>query len=181
MVFAVDAQGKSAELKNRFFEELDRGGSVPAAAEAAGVNVNTAYGWVRRAGIEMRAAPRTYTGEEKAEFFRLLAERNNVSAVARELGFNRVTCYKWAHKAGIFTHEARRVVPRREEFRRLRAEGLTRAEAAARVGADKRSAQNWDKLLWAWRTRPRATRRPCLGIARGPGPGAGESAAVGRR
>ncbi len=25
----MDAQGKSAELKDRFFEELDRGGSVP--------------------------------------------------------------------------------------------------------------------------------------------------------
>ncbi|GAB3683827.1 IS30-like element ISBlo4 family transposase [Saccharopolyspora tripterygii] len=40
---------------------------------------------------------------------------------------------------------ARRVVPHREEFRRLRTEGLTRAEAAARVGADERSAQDWDK------------------------------------
>ncbi|MFD8692550.1 transposase [Streptomyces sp. NPDC059651] len=36
-------------------------------------------------------------------------------------------------------------MPRREEFRRLRAQGLTRAEAAKQVGADKRSAQDWDK------------------------------------
>ncbi len=35
--------------------------------------------------------------------------------------------------------------PRREEFLRLRAEGLTRAEAAKRMGADKRSAADWDK------------------------------------
>ncbi|MFD8692551.1 hypothetical protein [Streptomyces sp. NPDC059651] len=94
MVFAVDARSKSAELKDRFFEELDRGGSVPAAAAAAGVNENTAYGWIRRMGITLRGTPHIYTAEEKAEFFRLLAERNNVSAVARELGFNRVTCYK---------------------------------------------------------------------------------------
>jgi transposase, IS30 family len=110
-----------------------------------GVNVNTAYAWVRRAGISLRATPRIYTEAEKAEFFRLLAERKNVSAVARELGFSRVTCYAWAHKAGIFTSEARKVNPRREEFLRLRAEGLTRAEAARQVGADKRSAADWDK------------------------------------
>jgi transposase len=86
-----------------------------------------------------------YTAEEKAEFFRLLAERNNVSAVARELGFTRVTCYKWAHQAGIFTSEARKVNPRREEFLRLRADGLSRSEAAERVRADRRSAADWDK------------------------------------
>ena len=56
-----------------------------------------------------------------------------------------MTCYAWAHKAGIFTSEARKVNPRREEFLRLRAEGLTRAEARARVGADNRSATDWDK------------------------------------
>lgn len=92
-----------------------------------------------------RKAPRVYTAEEKAEFFRLLEERKNVSAVARELGFTRVTCYKWAHKAGIFTSEARRVNPRREKFLQLRAEGLSRSEAAAEVNADTRSAADWDK------------------------------------
>lgn len=50
-----------------------------------------------------------------------------------------------ARKAGIFTSEARKVSPRREEFLRLRAEGLTRREAAKRVGADNRSATDWDK------------------------------------
>ncbi|MBB5866693.1 hypothetical protein F4553_000072 [Allocatelliglobosispora scoriae] len=83
--------------------------------------------------------------QEKDRFFALLAERGNVSAVARELGFTRVTCYKWAHQAGIFTSEATRVKPRRERFLQLRAEGLTRAQAAERVGADKRSAADWDK------------------------------------
>jgi IS30 family transposase len=92
-----------------------------------------------------RASPRVYSEREKAAFFRLLAERGNVSAVARELGFTRVTCYKWAHQAGIFTSEARRVNPRRERFLRLRQEGMTRAEAAAAVRADKRSAADWDK------------------------------------
>ncbi|AHH20222.1 putative transposase [Nocardia nova SH22a] len=69
--------------------------------------------------------------------------RQNVSAVARELGFVRITCYKWAHQAGIFTGKS--AEPPREEFLRLRRAGRSPAEAAAAVGADKRSAQDWDK------------------------------------
>ena len=92
-----------------------------------------------------RQTPRSYTDSQKAEFFRRLAERPNVSAVAREMGFPRVTCYAWAHKAGIFTSQARKVNLRKEEFLRLRAAGFTRAEARARVGADARSATDWDK------------------------------------
>lgn len=136
----------SAETKQAFFDLLDRGGTIRAAADAVGVNREAAYSWVRAAGLSMRrSAPRVYTAEEKAEFFRLLEERQNVSAVARELGFTRVTCYKWAHKAGIFTSEARRVNPRRERFLQLRREGLSRSEAAAEVKADARSAADWDR------------------------------------
>jgi IS30 family transposase len=136
----------SAEQKERFFELLDKGGTVRAAAAGAGVGEDAAYRWVRQAGLSMhRATPRAYTAEEKAEFLRRLAEHPNVSAVAKELGVPRVTCYAWAHKAGVFTSEARRVNPRREEFLRLRAEGLTRAEARKLVGADARSATDWDK------------------------------------
>lgn len=132
--------------KDQFFALIDKGGTVRAAAESVGVHSAAAYTWLRDAGLTMqRATPRIYTDAEKAEFFRLLEESNNVSAVARELGFTRVTCYSWAHKAGIFTSESRRVNPRRDEFLRLRAEGLTRAEAAARVKADSRSAIDWDK------------------------------------
>jgi transposase-like protein len=90
-----------------------------------------------------RQRPRTYTAEEKAEFFRLLHIRGNVSAVARELGYVRVTCYKWAHQAGIFT--GKDVSDERQEFLRLRSEGVSRREAAEQVGVDKRTAQDWDK------------------------------------
>ena len=92
-----------------------------------------------------RATPRDYSAEEKEEFFRRLALNPNVSAVAKEMGFPRVTCYVWAHKVGIFTSEARKPNPRREEFLRLRAAGLSRAEGRQRVGADARSATDWDK------------------------------------
>lgn len=136
----------SKEQKERFFEVVDKGGTVRAAALAAGVGESAAYRWIQQASLSMyRATPRIYTADEKAEFFRRLARVPNVSIVAKEMGFPRVTCYAWAHKAGIFTSEARRVNPRREEFLRLRAEGLTRAEARKRVGADARSATDWDK------------------------------------
>src|SRR6201999_1355769 len=69
----------------------------------------------------------------------------NVSAVARELWFHRGTCYAWAYKTGIRTSEARMAYQRREAFLRLRSQGLTRAEARIRVGADNRSATDWDK------------------------------------
>ncbi|TWG07588.1 transposase [Saccharopolyspora dendranthemae] len=136
----------SKERKERFLDLVDRGGTVRATANAAGVHEDAAYTWLRQAGLTMqRATPRKYSKADKEEFFRRLAKNPNVSAVARELGFTRVTCYAWARKAGIRTSEARKVNPRREEFLRLRAEGLTRAEARARVGADARSATDWDK------------------------------------
>lgn len=136
----------SKQQKERFFELIDKGGTVRAAAKAAGVGEAAAYRWMRQAGLSMqRATPRTFSAEEKAEFFRRLALNPNVSAVAKELGITRVTCYAWAYKAGIRTSEARKVNPRREEFLRLRESGLTRAEARARVGADARSATDWDK------------------------------------
>lgn len=120
----------SEEQRERFFEILDRGGTIRAAARSAGVSEHAAYRWVSASGLSMfRATPRQYTSEEKADFFQRLAVNPNVSAVAKEMGIPRVTCYAWAHKAGIFTSEARKTNPRREEFLRLRAEGLTRAEA----------------------------------------------------
>lgn len=134
------------DVKDRFFELVDRGGTVRAAAAAAGVHEDAAYRWLREAGLSMqRQAPRSYTAAEKDEFFRRLADLPNVSAVAKAMGLPRVTCYAWAHRAGIFTSEARKVNPRRQEFLRLRADGATRAEARAAVGADARSAADWDR------------------------------------
>lgn len=136
----------SQEQKDEFFRVLDRGGTVRAAARAAGVGENAGYNWLRNTGLTMqRAAPRTYPAELKAEFLRLVRERQIISTVARDLGIHRPTAYAWARKAGISTSAARKVNPRREEFLRLRAAGLTRAQARARVGADARSATDWDK------------------------------------
>lgn len=134
------------EQREQFFRLLDRGGTVRAAARAVGVHEDAGYNWLRNTGLTMqRATPRVYAAELKAEFLRLVRERQIISTVARELGIHRPTAYAWARKAGISTSEARKVNPRREEFLRLRAAGLTRAEARARVGADARSATDWDK------------------------------------
>ena len=134
------------QQKEEFFRLLDRGGTVRAAVRAVGVHEDAGYNWLRKTGLTMaRAAPRTYPAELKAEFLRLVRERQIISTVAHELGIHRPTAYAWARKAGISTSEARKVNPRREEFLRLRAAGLTRVEARARVGADARSATDWDK------------------------------------
>lgn len=134
------------QQKEEFFRVLDRGGTVRAAALAVGVHENAGYNWLRNTGLTMqRAAPRVYSPELKEQFLRLVHERQIISTVARELGIHRPTAYAWARKAGISTSAARRVNPRREEFLRLRAAGLTRAQARSRVGADARSATDWDK------------------------------------
>lgn len=88
----------STELKAQFFEALDReDGNVSAAARVSGVNVNTAFGWVRKAGMRGRGTP------------------------------------------SVGGH------PGRGEYDRLRAAGVRRSEAAARVGVNPRTAQDWDK------------------------------------
>jgi transposase-like protein len=134
------------QQKDEFFRVLDRGGTVRAAARAVGVHENAGYNWLRRTGLTMqRATPRVYPAELKADFLRLVRERQIISTVARELGIHRPTAYAWARKAGISTSEARKVNPSREESLRLRAAGLTRAQARVRVGADARSATDWDK------------------------------------
>lgn len=134
------------QQKEEFFRVLDRGGTVRAAALAVGAHENAGYNWLRNTGLTMqRAAPRVYSPELKEQFLRLVHERQIISTVARELGIHRPTAYAWARKAGISTSAARRVNPRREEFLRLRAAGLTRAQARSRVGADARSATDWDK------------------------------------
>lgn len=134
------------QQKDEFFRVLDRGGTVRAAAKAVGIPENAGYNWLRHTGLTMqRATPRVYSAQLKAEFLRLVRERQIISTVARELGIARPTAYAWACKAGISTSEARKVNPRREEFLRLRAAGFTRAQARKQVGADVRSATDWDK------------------------------------
>jgi len=78
----------------------------------------------------------------KARFLALMDEIGSVTVVARMLGINPNTAYGWARRAGL---SSKRVPhPGKAEFARLRAEGLTRREAAARVGVHERTAKDWD-------------------------------------
>ena len=98
---------------------------------------------MKQAGLSTpRSTQRKYTADRKAQFLRRLGEVGNVSAVARELGLNRVTCYVWAHKAGIFT--AGYSDEKRQEFLRLRREGVPRRAAASELGVQAHQALDWD-------------------------------------
>ena len=70
----------------------------------------------------------------QAEFLTLLMSLGSVTLAARELGLNRNTAFTWARKAGfrVKSYPAR-AHPGREEFAKLRADGLSRRDAAARV------------------------------------------------
>ena len=132
-----------------FMALIDRGGSVRAAAISVGVHPDAGYKWMKLAGLSTpRSTQRKHSAEDKAEFFRRLAVVGNVSAVARELGFNRVTCYVWAHKAGIFM--AAYSDAKRQEFLRLRAEGMSRREAAGQLGIEAHQALDWDRGIRAF-------------------------------
>ena len=56
--------------KESFFELIDRGGTVRAAAKAVGVHEDACYTWLLQAGLSIqRATPRKYSDEVTAEFF----------------------------------------------------------------------------------------------------------------
>ncbi|GAB2528954.1 IS30-like element ISBlo4 family transposase [Microbacterium petrolearium] len=81
----------------------------------------------------------------RAEFLALLESLGSVTLAARELGVNRNTAFGWARKVGfrVKAYPAR-PHPARGEFARLRAEGVSRREAAAQVGIHERTARDWD-------------------------------------
>ncbi len=92
-------------------------------------------------------------GEGRAELARLREEFlarfdvvGSATTVARELGVNRHTAAGWVRQAGKRSHGpgGRGRHPGRDEFERLRGEGVRRAEAARVVGVNIRTARDWD-------------------------------------
>lgn len=79
----------------------------------------------------------------KERFFAELDRVGSVTLAARAIGVNRNTAFGWARAAGRSSH-ARRAHRGRGEYEVLRATGLTRREAAARVGVNERTARDWD-------------------------------------
>jgi IS30 family transposase len=86
--------------------------------------------------------------ELKTQFFQALDRENgSISAAARAVGANVATAFGWAHKAGIRGRGKTGTTghPGRREYDRLRAAGVRRADAAARVGVHERTAEDWDR------------------------------------
>lgn len=88
----------------------------------------------------------SFTGDReelRAEFLKLMVEVGSVSVVARLLGLNRSLAFSWARQAGL---SSKRIAhPKKVDFAQLRAEGVSRREAAARVGIHERTAKDWDR------------------------------------
>lgn len=86
--------------------------------------------------------------ELKEAFFEALERVDgSISAAAREVGVNRATAHSWARKAGIGGRGVPGAGPhpRKREYEQLRADGMSRREAAALVGVHERTARDWDK------------------------------------
>jgi IS30 family transposase len=84
------------------------------------------------------------SAELKARFFEILDRVGSVAAAGREAGVNQNTAYGWARKAGRRSTPASRRHPRRDEYERLRKQGVARRRAAQQVGVNERTAKDWD-------------------------------------
>ncbi|ASR04537.1 IS30 family transposase [Gordonia alkanivorans] len=86
----------SAELKELFFEALDREyGNVTAAARSVGVNRATAYGWVRRAGLRGRGKRGTSGHPGRARYDALRAAGVGRREAAKQVGVHIRTARDW--------------------------------------------------------------------------------------
>jgi IS30 family transposase len=81
----------------------------------------------------------------KERFFASFDRTGSVTVSATELGLNRNTCFTWARAAGLRSVGRREGHPRRAEYDQLRRAGASRRAAAATVGVNVRTAQDWDK------------------------------------
>ena len=85
---------------------------------------------------------RRVSPEVKQEFFELFTATGNVTEAAKVLGLNRNTCYQWVRWAGLARKRSEQ--PSREDFLKLRSQGLSRHAAAEQLGIHATTAQEWD-------------------------------------
>lgn len=137
--------------KQRFNEVLDETQRVKDAAQAIGVSLPAAYqlakkhGWAssRSAPSATRGKPKTrYTQEQKDAFFTAFDKLQNVSQAAREVNIPIHTCYQWVVKAKLKIPTSH--AGKREEFLRLRAQGMSLRDAVKQVGAHLETGREWD-------------------------------------
>ncbi len=81
----------------------------------------------------------------KEKFFEVFDRLGSVSAAAREAGVNRNTARAWVRRAGRRSVPGSRRHPGRDEYHRLRHQGLAQNQAAEQVGINVRTARDWDK------------------------------------
>lgn len=85
-----------AGLKVRFFEALDReDGNVSAAARCVGVNRNTAFGWVRQAGVQGRGKSGRAEHSGRGRYEELRSSGISRREAAREVGVHLRTAQDW--------------------------------------------------------------------------------------
>jgi transposase, IS30 family len=82
--------------------------------------------------------------EFKAAFFEVFDRVGSVAVAAREAGVNANTAYGWVYRVGRRSMPASRRHPGRDEYERLRSQGVARRRAAQRVGVNERTAKDWD-------------------------------------
>jgi transposase, IS30 family len=81
----------TAQQREGFFRVFDRTGSVTDAAAKLGLNRNTCYQWVRKAGLARKRAD----GPTREDFRRLRDKGLSRREAARELGIHRTTAEEW--------------------------------------------------------------------------------------
>ena len=81
----------------------------------------------------------------KAAFFASFDRTGSVTVSAAEVGVGRSLAAGWTRAAGVRSRRQYTGHPGRGEYERLRAGGATRRAAAASVGVNVRTAQDWDK------------------------------------
>jgi IS30 family transposase/transposase-like protein len=85
-----------ADVKQRFFEALDReDGSISAAARAVGMSRNTAYVWARAAGVKGRGKPGAGPHPGRARYDELRAAGVPRRQAAAEVGVHERTAEDW--------------------------------------------------------------------------------------
>jgi IS30 family transposase len=93
------------EQKDQFFAVLDRVGSVVGAAAELGLNQNTCYQWMSKAGIAGKRLGRA----RREEYFRLRSSGVNTREAATTVGVHLRTAKEW--DSGIRKSNGRRIYP----------------------------------------------------------------------
>ena len=93
-----------------------------------------------------RGVGRAGSARLREEFLARFDVVGSATIVAREMGINRHTAAGWVRQAGKQSRgrPGRGRHPGRDEYERLRGQGVSRASAARAVGVNVRTARDWD-------------------------------------